>query len=92
MNTPIPIGQRLTLVSGTDIESYRFNPNGSVVATLGKKNGPACGPLFRYSVLSEDGIELSSSERVIATWTRIEIDGNFLRAECDGRIKTFRIE
>ena len=92
MNTPIPIGQRLTLVSETDIESYWFNPNGSVVATLGKKNGPACGPLFRYRVLSEDGIELSSSERVIATWTRIEIDGDVLRAECDGRIKTFRIE
>jgi len=92
MNTPIPIGQRLALVSETDIESYWFDPGGSVAATLGKKNGPACGPLLHYRVLSKDSIELSSSERVFATWTRIEIDGDVLRAECDGHIKTFSIE
>ena len=91
MTTPIPTGRRLDLVSETDIETYRFNTGGSVTATLGKKNGPVCGPLFHYRVLSEDSIELSSSERVIATWTRIEIDGDVLRAECDGNIKTFTI-
>lgn len=92
MTTPVPIGQRLDLISETDIETYWFQPAGAVSATLGKRDGPVCAPLFQYSVLSEDSIELSSSERVIATWTRIEIDGDVLRAECDGRIKTFRIE
>ena len=91
MTTPVPIGQRLDLISETDIETYWFEPAGAVSATLGKRDGPVCAPLFQYSVLSEDGIELSSSERVIATWTRIEVDGEVLRAECNGQIKTFRI-
>jgi hypothetical protein len=50
-----------------------------------------CGPVFQYSVLSDNSIELSDSERVVATWTRIEVDGDVLRAECNGKIKTFRI-
>jgi len=89
--TPVPIERRLDLVSETDVETYWFQPTGTVVATLGERNGPVCGPVFQYRVLSDDSIELSDSERVIATWTRIEVDGDVLRAECNGKIKTFRI-
>jgi hypothetical protein len=91
MTTPVPIGQRLDLISETDIETYWFQPAGTVSATLGERNGPVCAPVFQYSVLSDDSIEIADSERVIATWTRIEIDGDALRAECNGKIKTFRI-
>lgn len=91
MTTPVPIGQRLDLISETNIETYWFQPTGFVSATLGERNGPVCAPVFQYSVLSDDSIEIADSERVIATWTRIEIDGDVLRAECNGKIKTFRI-
>jgi len=91
MTTPVPIERRLDLVSETDVETYWFQPTGTVAATLGERNGPVCGPVFQYRVLSGDSIELSDGERVIAIWTRIEVDGDVLRAECNGKIKTFRI-
>jgi hypothetical protein len=34
----------------------------------------------------------SRSDDAAITWTNIEIDGDVLRTECEGRIKTFRIE
>lgn len=88
----IPIGPRLVLISETDIETYRFQPAGHVAATLGTKNGPVCAPILAYSVLSADSIRLVHSDEVAMTWTNIEIDGDVLRAECQGRVKTFRIE
>ena len=91
MTTPVPIEQRLELVSETDIETYWFKPTGTALAALGERNGPACAPVLQYKVLSSDSIELADSERVIAIWTRIEIDGGVLRAECNGKIKIFRI-
>jgi hypothetical protein len=88
---PVPIDQRLDLISETDIETYWFQPTGTISATLGERNGPVCAPVFQYSVLSNDSIEIADSERVIAVWTRIEVDGDVLRAECNGQPKTFRI-
>lgn len=92
MTTPIPVGRRLALVSETDIETYRFQTTGHVAATLGTKNGPVCAPLLTYSVLSADSIRLLHSDDAAITWTNIEIDGDVLRTECEGRIKAFRIE
>ena len=92
MTTLIPLGRRLALISETDIETYRFQPAGHVAATLGTKNGPVCAPILAYSVLSADSIRLVHGDDVAITWTNIEIDGDVLRAECEGRVKTFRIE
>jgi hypothetical protein len=89
---PIPIGRRLALVSETDIEIYRFQPAGHVAATLGTTNGPVCAPLLVYSVLSADSIRLVHSDGAAITWTNIEIERDVLRAEREGRIKTFTIE
>jgi hypothetical protein len=89
---PIPIGRRLALVSETEIETYRFQAAGHVAATLGTTNGPVCAPLLAYDVLSADSIRLVHGDDVAIIWTNIEIDGDVLRAECDGRIKTFTIE
>ena len=91
MKTPLPVGRRLELVSETSIESYSFDSDGTVAAILGEKNGPACAPLFRYRVLSADSIELLDSDAVFATWTHIEIDGDVLRARCNGQARVFRI-
>ena len=91
MKTPLPAGRRLELVCETDIESYSFDADGTVAAILGEKNGPACAPLFRYRVLSADSIELLDGDGVFATWTHIEIDGDVLRARCNGNAKVFRI-
>ncbi|KQU83595.1 hypothetical protein ASC78_13210 [Variovorax sp. Root318D1] len=89
--TPVPIDQRLDLISETEIETYWFQATGTVSATLGEWNGPVCAPVFQYNVLSNDSIEIADSERVIAIWTRIEVDGDVLRAECNGQTKAFRI-
>jgi hypothetical protein len=91
MKTLLPTGRRLELVSETVIENYNFGPDGTVAAILGEKNGPACAPLFRYRVLSADSIELLDGDGVFATWTHIEIDGDVLRARCNGQARVFRI-
>jgi hypothetical protein len=91
MIAPVPIEQRLELVSETAIETYWFTPTGAALATLGERDGPVCAPVLQCNVLSSDSIELADGERVIATWTRIEIDGDVLRAECNGKTKVFRI-
>jgi hypothetical protein len=91
MKPPVPTARRLALVSETAIESYRFDPGGTVAAVLGERDGPACAPIFRYCALSADSIELSDGDGVFATWTHIEIEGDELRALCNGRAKVFRI-
>ncbi|WP_018904645.1 hypothetical protein ABL841_13085 [Variovorax paradoxus] len=91
MKTPLLAGRRLALICETSTESYSFGPDGTVAAILGEKNGPACAPIFRYRVLSADSIELLDGDGVFAAWTHIEIDGDLLRARCNGQAKVFRI-
>ncbi len=89
--TAIPLDHMLDLVSDTDINSYCFRAGGHVAATIGKKNGPVCGPLFSYRILAADSIEITGSDGFTDRWTNIRVEGALLHTECNGRAQTFTI-
>ncbi|RSZ30678.1 MULTISPECIES: hypothetical protein [unclassified Variovorax] len=89
--TAIPLDHTLTLVSDTAINIYRFNASGQVAATIGTKNGPVCGPLFSWRVLSADCIEIADSDGHTDRWTNIRVERDLLHAECNGLARTFTI-
>lgn len=91
--TPLPLDRTLDLVSDTDtdIGTYCFRTGGSVVATIGMKNGPVAGPVFSWRVVSPHGIEIAGSDGRVDRWTGIRVEGDLLHAECNGHARTFRI-
>ncbi|HEX7866773.1 MAG TPA: hypothetical protein VF555_17590 [Variovorax sp.] len=89
--TAIPLDRTLDLVSDTDVGSYCFHASGSVTATIGKKDGPVCGPIFSYRVVSPQSIEIIGSDGYTDRWTNIRVESDLLHAECNGLARTFTI-
>lgn len=88
---PLPMELPIALVSDTIVNSFCFRANGQVTATIGTKNGPLAGPLYRYRVLSQDSIEIIRSDAHVERWTGIRVEGALLHVQRDGRSATFTI-
>lgn len=74
------------------LEQFWFIDDKRVVATLGTKNGPICGPILNYKITDDDAVEIIGSDGVrVYEWKQVRICGDWLTVLCDGIAKKFNI-
>jgi hypothetical protein len=74
------------------VEVFMFSNENHVVATLGTKDGPICGPGLLYRVTEDDVLEiLDHRGTVLCKWEKIQVRGDTLNVVCAGRTKVFSI-
>jgi hypothetical protein len=83
---------KLELQDEQTLEQFWFTNDNHVVATLGTKGGPVCGPVFSYRVAADDAVEILEPDgSVLYRWEQVEARGDTLAVVCRGRPKVFAI-
>ena len=94
---------RLTLIHEAAVQRLQFCAEGSVLATVGTKNGPICAPLWTWS-LTGDGRLLVYDEkrflwvlwwvrdRIYLEWTSIRFDGATVTVESPSGASSYEIQ
>jgi hypothetical protein len=82
---------KLELQDERVLEQFWFTNDNHVVATLGTKGGPVCGPVFEYRVTADDAVEIFSDKTVEYRWENVQMSGDVLALVCQGKPKTFTI-
>lgn len=83
---------QLTLRDDRIVEHFTFIDGDHVVATIGEKNGPVCGPVLYYRINGTGVVIADHDGEVWFQWDSLELDRNTLTVQCSGRKKVFDIK
>ncbi|MFA5057836.1 MAG: hypothetical protein WC485_06955 [Opitutaceae bacterium] len=65
---------RFKLASGDKVTEYSFGANGTVLAVVGRKNGPVTGPAWQWRV-EEGRLQILEGDRVIESLMLLKTEG-----------------
>ncbi len=83
---------RLELQDDRVLEQFWFGDDDHVVATLGSKDGPVCGPVLQYRITDDAAVEITGSDGTkFYRWEQLQISGDVLTVMCAGVSKKFSI-
>ena len=69
-------GMRVSIIHDERTENFTFLDE-KVVATLGSKDGPVCGPILSYEFTSENSILIGKGQFNIE-WEGIDVEENII--------------
>gem|GEM_PF-6820140 len=81
---------KLDLNHETLLEQFWFKEDGRVVANIGEKNGPICGPVLPYRIENDDCLIIGEGD-IQFSWTGFRIERDKLSVLCGGETKNYSI-
>jgi len=83
---------KLELLGENTLEQFCFSDDSHIVATIGAKDGPVCGPILNYTVADDDAIEITQHDgTMLYRWARADLRDDILTVECDGISKRYSV-
>ena len=84
-------GLRVELISDEIVEVYSFSSTSDNVAvTIGTKEGPLCGPLYQYKIISETSLMIYDESSSRFKWEAIEFGHNEMTVSSKDRKITYQ--
>lgn len=84
------VSHKLDIIDEVLLEQFWFKEDGRVVANLGEKGGPVCGPILPYKIEGDDCIQIGKGG-IQFSWKKFKMKGDRLSVMCDGDRKEFTI-
>jgi hypothetical protein len=83
---------KLELLDENTLEQFCFSDDSHIVATIGAKDGPVCGPILNYTVADDDAIEITQHDgTMLYRWEQADLRDDILTVECDGISKRYSV-
>lgn len=83
---------RLELQDSALLEQFWFKDGGSVIATLGTKDGAVSGPVLGYTINGEGSVLIGKEcHPPFYKWEHIELRADELVVVCGGKVKRFSV-